>query len=424
MKRVVVTGLGLVSPLANGVKHSWDHLIQGRSAIRPLQGFDTSDLPVKIGAQVPTKIDESIGQDSPYFNPNAFIDKREQKLMDKFCYFAMGAAHHAIMDAGWHDITDAQKERTGVLIGSGIGGLDTLYDTSVILHEKGPRKVTPYFILAILSNMPSGHVSIKYGYKGPNHSCVTACATSTHAIGDAARFIMTGEADVMIAGGAEAALNRLGMSGFAACKALATSFNDQPEKASRPWDKAREGFVMGEGSGVLVLEEYEHAKKRGAKIYAELLGYGLSGDAFHYTAPPEDGNGAMRAMQNALKFGGLNANEVDYINAHGTSTPLGDRAEVNAVKSLFKDHAYNLLVSSTKSSTGHLLGGAGAIEAIFSILALHHGIIPPTLNLDDPDDGFDLNFVPHKAQEHAIKIAMSNSFGFGGTNASLIFKKV
>ncbi|PIZ34037.1 MAG: beta-ketoacyl-[acyl-carrier-protein] synthase II [Alphaproteobacteria bacterium CG_4_10_14_0_8_um_filter_37_21] len=424
MKRVVVTGLGLVSPLANGVHNSWERLISGQSGIAKLEGFDTDDLAVQIGGQVPTKIDDSIDEHSVFFNPNAYIEKREQKMMDKFCHFAMGAAHQAIQDSGWQAKTEYEQERTGVLIGSGIGGLETIYDTSVKMHERGPKRVSPYFIVSILSNMPSGHVAIKYGFKGPNHSCVSACATSTHAIGDAARIIMMGEADVMVTGGAEAALNRLGLAGFSACKALAHSYNDNPERASRPWDKHREGFVMGEGSGVLVLEEYEHAKKRGAKIYAEFVGYGMSGDAFHYTAPPEDGNGAHRAMKNALKFAKLKPESVDYINAHGTSTPLGDRAEVNAAKATFGDHAYKLTMSSTKSATGHLLGGAGGIEAVFSILSMLHGIIPPTLNLDNPDDGFDLNFAALKAQEKKIDIAMSNSFGFGGTNASLIFKKV
>lgn len=421
-RRVVVTGLGLVTPLANGVSHTWKKLLKGESGIARITGFEVNDIAAQIGGQVP--VDKTALKESEFFNADAYIDKKEQKLMDPFCIFGIAAAIQAVEDSGWQPTSEEERERTGVMIGSGIGGLQQLYDTSVTLHEKGPKRVSPYFIVASLINMPSGHVSIKYGFKGPNHSCVTACATGTHAVGDAARLIMMGDADVMVAGGAEASLTRLGLAGFSACRALATGFNDTPEKASRPWDKTREGFVMGEGAGVLVLEEYEHAKKRGAKIYAEFVGYGLSSDAHHYTAPPEDGNGAKRAMQGAFKFAGLAPESVDYINAHGTSTPLGDRAELNAVKSMFGDHAYKLAMSSTKSATGHLLGGAGGIEAVFSILSLKDNIMPPTLNLDDPDEGCDLNFVPFKAQERHLNVVMSNSFGFGGTNASLIFKRV
>lgn len=424
MRRVVVTGLGCVTPLANGVQHSWNKIIEGQSGIDCIQGFDVSDLPAKIGGEVPVKNDEHTTIDSEFFNVDVFVPKREQKLMDKFIHFSQAALTHAVLDSGLENLSDEQKERAGVLIGSGIGGLGTIYDTSIDLREKGTRRVSPYFIVSTLINLASGFGSIKYGFKGPNHSVVTACASGTHAIGDAMRLIMMDDADVMIAGGAEAALNRLGMAGFAACRALTTDFNENPKAASRPWDKKRSGFVMGEGAGVLVLEEYEHAKKRGAPIYAEIIGNGLSGDAFHYTAPPQDGDGAYRAMKAALRFAKIDSSAIDYINAHGTSTPLGDAAEVAAVKKLFQDHAYCLAMSSTKSATGHLLGAAGGIEAVFSVLSLYHGIMPPTLNLDEPDEGFDLNFVPHIAQEKKLNFVMSNSFGFGGTNASLIFKKI
>ena len=327
-------------------------------------------------------------------------------------------------DSGWKPGTDEQQERTGVLLGSGIGGLARIYDTSIVLHEKGPRRVNPFFIPASLINLLSGQVSIKYGFKGPNHSVVTACSTGAHAIGDAARLIQWGDADVMVAGGAEAAVCRIGIAGFIACKALSTKYNDSPTEASRPWDEGRDGFVMGEGAGAVVLEEYEHAKKRGAQIYGEIIGYGLSGDAYHITAPSEDGDGAYRAMKSAVNRAGINHEDISYINAHGTSTPRGDVIEVTAIKRLFNDHAYKLAVSSTKSSIGHLLGAAGSVEAIFSLLAMRDGILPPTLNLHNPTEGCDLNFVPHTAQEHHLDVVMSNSFGFGGTNASLIFKRV
>ena len=424
MRRVVVTGLGCVTPLANGVVSSWKKLIESQSGIDKIQGFDTNDLACQIGGEVPIKIGADILEDSDFFNPNVFVPEREQKLMDKFIIFGMGAVHGAVKDAGIADLSDEQKERVGLMLGSGIGGLQQIHDTSVTLHTKGPRRVSPYFIVSSLINLLSGFASIKYGFKGPNHACATACATGTHAIGDAARMIMYGDADVMVAGGAESAINRIGIAGFCACRALSTSFNDTPLKASRPWDKARDGFIMGEGAGVLVLEELEHAKARGAKIYAELVGYGLSGDAFHYTAPPSTGEGAARAMKMALDKAKINLEDVGYINAHGTSTPLGDIAEVSAVKTIFKDHAYKLSMSSTKSATGHLLGAAGGIEAVFSIMALESGILPPTLNLDEPDEGCDLDFVPHFAKQKNVNVVMSNSFGFGGTNASLIFKKL
>ncbi|MBP9753309.1 MAG: beta-ketoacyl-ACP synthase II [Proteobacteria bacterium] len=424
MRRVVVTGLGCVTPMANGVKHSWQKIINGESGISRLQGFEINDLSCQIGGQVPTLIDDSVTDESPLFNPNFYVPPREQKLMDPFMVFGLAAVHHAVKDAGLLTLNDESKERVGVMVGSGIGGLSQIYETSITLHEKGPRRVSPYFIVSSLINLASGFASLKYGFKGPNHACVTACATGTHAIGDAMRLIMMDDADIMIAGGAEASLNRLGVAGFSACKALSTNFNESPEKASRPWDKDRDGFIMGEGSGVLVLEELSHAKARGANIYAEVVGYGLSSDAHHYTAPPEDGNGAMRAMKNALKNAKLRPEDIDYINAHGTSTPLGDKAEVSAIKTCFEDHAKKLAISSTKSATGHLLGAAGGIEAIFAVLALKEGVLPPTLNLDNPDDGFDLDFVPYTARDKTLKTVMSNSFGFGGTNASLIFKAV
>ncbi len=344
--------------------------------------------------------------------------------MDDFIHFAMGAATQAVQDSGWLPQDEESKERTGVMIGSGIGGLRAIEEAVLILKEKGPRRISPFFIPACLINLASGQVSIKYGFKGPNHAVVTACSTGAHAIGDASRLIQFGDADVMVAGGTEATICRIGLAGFAAARALSTSYNDTPSKASRPWDKGRDGFVMGEGAGVVVLEEYEHAKKRGAKIYAEVVGYGLSGDAYHITAPSPEGDGGFRAMKAALERAGLNPSDVDYINAHGTSTPLGDEIELGAVKRLFGESVYKLSMSSTKSAIGHLLGAAGAVEGIFSVLAIRHQIAPPTLNLDDPSDGCDIDLVPHKAKERTINVALSNSFGFGGTNASLVFKRV
>ena len=416
MRRVVVTGIGIVSPLGVGKEHVWKRLIKGESGISSIQSFDVSDLPAKIAGQVP-RGETSSGN----FNPDDFVTPKDQKKMDDFIVMAMAAAHEAVTDAGWQPTDDEERNRTGVMIGSGIGGLNVIYETSLILNEKGPRRVSPFFIPSALINLASGHVSIKYGFRGPNHSVVTACATGSHAIGDASRMIMLEDADVMVAGGAESTINRLGIAGFAASRALSTNFNDNPPAASRPWDKDRDGFVMGEGAGILVLEELEHAKKRGAKIYAEVMGYGMSGDAHHITAPAEDGNGGYRAMQAALKRAKLNPEDIDYINAHGTSTPLGDEIELGAVKRLFGEHAYELTMSSTKSAIGHLLGAAGAVEAIFSIMALRDQVAPPTLNLDNPSEGCDIDLAPKQAKPRKIRNVLSNSFGFGGTNASLVF---
>ena len=409
----------MVTPLGCGVDATWGRLVDGQSGIRSIQSFDVSDLPAKIAGQVPR------GETSEgYWNPDDWMEPREQRKVDAFILFGVAAAIQAVEDSGWKPNDEEGCERTGVMIGSGIGGLDTIYETSVTLKERGPRRVSPFFIPSALINLISGHVSIKYGFRGPNSAVVTACATGAHALGDAARMIALDDADVMVAGGAEAAICRIGLAGFAASRALSTHFNDTPEKASRPWDRDRDGFVMGEGAGMVVLEEYEHAKKRGAKIYAEVIGYGMSGDAHHITAPPEDGGGGFRAMRMALKRAGIAPETVDYVNAHGTSTPLGDEIELGAVKRVFGDHAYNLAMSSTKSAIGHLLGAAGSVEAIFSILAIQNGTVPPTLNLDNPSEGCDLNLVPHEAQQRKVRTAISNSFGFGGTNASLIFTAV
>jgi 3-oxoacyl-[acyl-carrier-protein] synthase II len=417
MRRVVVTGIGLVTPLGLGVDNNWSRLTNGESGIQKVTQFDTSDLPCKIAASIPEG-----PKSENKFNPNDWVTPKDQRKMGKFIVIAMAAAAQAIEDSGWAPTDEESLERTGVMIGSGIGGLQVIYDGSVLLSELGYRRLTPYFIPACLINMASGHVSMKYGYKGPNHSVVTACSTGAHAIGDASRLVAYGDADVIIAGGTEAAVSRMGIAGFCSCRALSTKYNDAPENACRPWDKDRDGFVMGDGAGIVVLEEYEHAKKRGAKIYAELVGYGMSGDAHHITSPPPDGNGGFRAMRNALKRAGLNPEDIDYINAHGTSTPVGDEIELNAVKRLFHNSKDDLCMSSTKSSIGHLLGAAGGVEAIYSILAMNNGVIPPTLNLDNPSEGFDINLVPKVAQEKKLNAVMSNSFGFGGTNASLIFK--
>jgi 3-oxoacyl-[acyl-carrier-protein] synthase II len=416
MRRVVVTGIGLVTPLGIGAEHVWRRLLNGESGIGAIQSFDVSDLPAKIAGQVP-RGETAEGR----FNVDDWVPPKDQRKMDIFILFAMGAAIQAIEDSGWNPEDSEGRERTGVMIGSGIGGLPSIAETAVILAERGPRRVSPFFIPASLINLASGNLSIRYGFQGPNHAVVTACSTGAHAIGDAARLIMLDDADVMVAGGAEAATCRIGLAGFAAARALSTAFNDEPTRASRPWDKDRDGFVMGEGSGIVVLEELEHAKKRGAKIYAEIIGYGMSGDAYHMTAPAPDGNGAFRAMRNALKRSGLSLDQIDYINAHGTSTPLGDEIELGAVKRLFGDHAYKLSMSSTKSAIGHLLGAAGSVEAIFSILAMRDGVAPPTLNLENPSDGCDIDLVPKQAKQRKIRYALSNSFGFGGTNASLIF---
>ena len=416
MRRVVVTGLGLVSPMGVGVEAAWARLVAGESGVGPIRTFDVSDLPCRIAAQLPAG-----GTSDGKWDPDDWVPARERRRLDPFIVYGLAAADEAITDSGWAPDGDEGRNRTGVLIGSGIGGLQTIYEASVLLEQRGPRRISPFFIPSALINLVSGQVSIRYGFKGPNHAVVTACATAAHAIGDAARLIASDDADVMVAGGAEAAICRLGIAGFAASRALSTSYNDEPERASRPWDKGRDGFVMGEGAGALVLEEYSHAKARGAPIHAEVVGYGLSGDAHHITAPAEDGDGGFRAMRAALRRAGLPPESIGYINAHGTSTPLGDEIELGAVKRLFGDHAYALSMSSTKSAHGHLLGAAGAIESIFSIKALATGILPPTLNLDDPSEGCDIDLVPHRAKERKVEYALSNSFGFGGTNASLIF---
>jgi 3-oxoacyl-[acyl-carrier-protein] synthase II len=409
----------LVTPLGCGVEPTWKRLIDGESGLRGIQSFDVSDLPSKIAGQVP-RGETSSG----LFNADDWVPPKEQRKMDEFIVFALAAAVQAVEDSGWKPERDEDREKTGVIIGSGIGGLPTIADGAITLKEKGPRRISPFFIPSALINLASGHLSIRYGFKGPNHSVVTACSTGAHAIGDAMRLIQFEDADVMVAGGAEAAVCRLGIAGFAAARALSTGFNDDPPRASRPWDKDRDGFVMGEGAGVVVLEEYEHAKKRGAKIYAEVIGYGLSGDAHHITAPSENGDGAFRAMRSALNRAKVNADDIDYINAHGTSTPLGDEIELGAIKRLFGDHAYKLSMSSTKSAIGHLLGAAGSVEAIFSILALRDQVVPPTRNLDNPSEGCDIDLVPHQAKKRTVRKALSNSFGFGGTNASLIFSAV
>ncbi len=418
MRRVVVTGMGVLSPLGFGMRHNWDGIIKSKSGIRKITRFDASDLTCQIAGEVPR------GEGEGLFNPEKHVPHKDQKKMDDFILYGITAADDAIADSGWVPQTDEDRERTGVMIGSGIGGLEAIYQTSITLHEKGPKRVSPFFIPMSLINLCSGQVSIKYGYQGPNHANVTACSTGAHAIGDAGRLIALGDADVMVAGGTEAAVCKIGMAGFAALRALSTGFNDTPEKGSRPYDKDRDGFVMGEGAGVVVLEELEHAKKRGARIYAELIGYGLSGDAHHMTAPPEDGNGGYRAMQMAMKRAQVTPGDIDYINAHGTSTPLGDEIELGAIKRLFGSAMDKISISSTKSAIGHLLGAAGGVEAIFSIMAAKENILPPTLNLDNPSDncqGVDL--VPHKAREKKINVALSNSFGFGGTNACLIFRE-
>ncbi len=427
-RRVVITGLGLVSPLGTGVDYSWSRLISGKSGAGRIEKFDVSDLACKIACQIPVvdqKIDQTSNQEevSGWFNPDNYLSLRERRRIDTFILYAIAAADEAIWDSKWQPEQEDHHacERTGVMIGSGIGGLETVYQASVDLCEKGPRRLGPFTIPSMLINLASGHVSIRYGFKGPNHSVVTACATSAHAIGDASRLIAYGDADVMIAGGSEAAICRLGIAGFTACRALSTNYNDTPTQASRPFDQGRDGFVMGEGAGILVLEEYEHAKARNAKIYGEVNGYGLSGDAHHITSPAEDGNGAIRAMRSALEDSGFESNQIDYINAHGTSTPVGDRIEVRAVETVFEDHVKKLLMSSTKSSIGHLLGAAGAVEAIFTIKSLQEGILPATYNLEKSDFETRIDLIPGEVRSTKIQKAMSNSFGFGGTNVSLIF---
>ncbi|WP_419902428.1 beta-ketoacyl-ACP synthase II [Kiloniella sp.] len=417
MRRVVITGLGMVSPLGCGVDHIWSRIINGESGLGKITGFETSDLPCQIAGQIP------LGETSEgYFNPDDHVAAKDRRKLDPFIVYGITAAQQAIEDSGWKPEDEESLFRTGVMIGSGIGGLQTIANGALMIEEKGPRKLSPFFIPSSLINLISGHVSIRYGFKGPNHSVVTACSTGAHAIGDAARLIQFDDADVMIAGGAEAAACRLGIAGFCASRALSTGYNDSPQEGSRPWDEGRDGFVMGEGAGVVVLEELEHAKARGATIYGEVVGYGLSGDAHHITAPPSDGNGGFRAMSAALKRAGVNAEDVDYINAHGTSTPLGDEIEFGAVKRLFGGNE-ELCMSSTKSAIGHLLGAAGAVEAIFSVKAIKEGVVPPTLNLENPSESCQgINLVPLEAQERKIDMALSNSFGFGGTNASLVLK--
>lgn len=416
MRRVVVTGIGLTTPLGNGVQTTWERLLAAQSGIRRIESFDVSDLPAQIAGVVPR------GTDPGQLDLDSVAPAKDRRRMDDFIVYGLAATAEAVADSGWVPPDDESRERTGVMIGSGIGGLPNIADGALTLEKSGPRRISPFFIPAALINLVSGHVSIRYGFKGPNHAVVTACATGAHAIGDAARLIALDDADVMVAGGAEAAVSRLGIAGFAAAKALCTSYNDRPTEASRPWDRDRDGFVMGEGSGIVVLEELEHAKKRGAKIYGELIGYGMSGDAYHITAPAEDGNGAVRAMKAALKRTGLPLEAIDYINAHGTAT-MGDTIELGAVKRVFGDHAARLSMSSTKSAIGHLLGAAGAAEAIFSLLALRDQVVPPTLNLHNPAEGCDgVDLVPLVAKERPVKVVLSNSFGFGGTNASLVFR--
>ncbi|MBM85738.1 MAG: beta-ketoacyl-[acyl-carrier-protein] synthase II [Rhodospirillaceae bacterium] len=420
MRRAVITGIGLITPLGVGVGPVWARLLEGKSGLSTIEKFDVSDLPVKIAGMVPAGSTEE-----GLFNADDWLEPKEQRKVDRFILLGICAAEQAVLDSGWVADNQEKQTRTGVMIGSGIGGLQQIYENSVKLQSAGPRRISPFFIPSALINLISGQVSIKFGFKGPNHSVVTACSTGAHAIGDAARLIGLDDADVVIAGGAESAVNRLGVAGFAAARALSTSFNDTPEKASRPWDEDRDGFVMGEGAGVVVVEDFEHAKRRGANIYAEVIGYGMSGDAHHITAPAEDGDGAFRAMQSALRRAGKNAEQIDYINAHGTSTPLGDMIELGAVRRLFGNSATAASMSSTKSAIGHLLGAAGSVEAIFSVLAMRDGVAPPTLNLDRPSDGCeDIDLVPHNARERPINVALSNSFGFGGTNASLVFAKV
>ena len=419
MRRVVVTGLGMVSPLGCGVEPAWKRILNGESGARKIATFDVADLPCKIACQVP----RGDGSDGT-FNADEWMEPKDQRKVDDFIIFAVAAARQALDDANWHPSTEEQRCATGTMIGSGIGGLSGIAETAVLLKERGPRKVSPFFIPGRLINLASGYVSIEHGLKGPNHAVVTACSTGAHAIGDASRLIALGDADVMVAGGTESPISRIGMAGFCAARALSTGFNDTPVRASRPYDKDRDGFVMGEGAGVLVLEAYEHAKARGARIYAEVTGYGLSGDAYHITSPAPDGDGGFRSMTAAMKRAGLTAADIDYINAHGTSTQVGDEIELAAVERLLGNAASRVSMSSTKSSTGHLLGAAGAIEAIFSILAIRDNIAPPTINLENPSVATAVDLVPLVARKREINIALSNSFGFGGTNASVIVQRV
>ena len=419
MRRVVVTGLGMVTPLACGVDETWRRLLAGESGARRIEKFDVSDIPAKIACSIP----RGDGSDGT-FNPDQWMEPKEQRKVDEFIVFAMCAARQALDDAGWRPTSYDDQAVTGVMIGSGIGGIEGIAETAITLKERGPRRVSPFFIPGRLINLASGYVSIEFGLKGPNHAVVTACSTGAHAIGDAGRLIALGDADVMLAGGSESPINRLSMAGFSACRALSTAFNDAPTRGSRPYDRDRDGFVMGEGAGVVVLEELEHAKARGAKIYAELIGYGLSGDAYHITSPAPDGDGALRCMNMAVRRAGIMPADIDYINAHGTSTPVGDEIELNAVQTLVGNAASRISMSSTKSSTGHLLGAAGAVEAIFSVLAIRDQVAPPTINLDNPSVESAIDLVPHRAHHRHINVVLSNSFGFGGTNASIVFRSV
>ncbi len=419
MRRVVITGIGMVSPLGGDAEGTWSNILAGRSGIGPITRFDASEMACRIAGEV-KKGDGSDGT----FNPDEWMEPKEQRRNDEFIVFAAAAAGQAIKDAGLELKTEEEKERAGVLVGSGIGGLASIEKTSLLLHDKGPRRVSPFFIPGSLINLAGGIISIRHGLKGPNSAVVTACATGAHAIGDAAEIIARGDADVMVAGGCEQAICPLGIAGFLACRALSTHYNDEPEKASRPWDEGRDGFVMGEGAGIVVLEEYEHAKARGAKIYAELIGYGMSGDAYHVTAPAEDGDGAYRCMRMAVEKAGIQPGEIDYINAHGTSTPLGDEIELKAVERLLGNRAGAVAMSSTKSAIGHLLGAAGAVEAIFSVLAIRDQVAPPTLNLENPSVETQIDLCANEPRKREINVALSNSFGFGGTNAALVFRRV
>jgi 3-oxoacyl-[acyl-carrier-protein] synthase II len=426
MRRVVITGIGLVTPLGWGREITWNRILNGQSGANRISAFDPTDYACQVACEVP-RVDGRGGGGPDIegsFDPDLVMSAKDRKRVDDFILYAIAAADEAVKDAGWTPDDPEELERTGVIIGSGIGGLGTIADTAIKLENEGPRRVSPFFIPSSLINLTSGQVSIRYGFKGPNHSVVTACATGAHAIGDASRLIQFGDADVMIAGGAEAAVVKVGIAGFIACRALSTNFNETPEKASRPYDKGRDGFVMGEGAGVLVLEEYEHAKARGAKIYAEVVGYGLSGDAYHITAPASDGDGGFRAMKMAMKHANIGPEAIDYINAHGTSTPLGDEIELGAVERMLGDHAKNVTMSSTKSATGHLLGAAGAIEAAFTALSIRDQVAPPTLNLEDPSVETPIDLTPLKKKPMRIDTALSNSFGFGGTNAALVLKRV
>ncbi len=419
MRRVVVTGMGMVTPLGSGVGTTWSRLLAGKGGAVRVDDFDVSDLPSQIACRIP----RGDGSDGT-FNPDRSMEPKEQRKVDDFIIFAMAAADEAIADSGWAPRTEDERAATGVLIGSGIGGIEGIVEAGITLKEKGPRRISPFFIPGRLINLASGYVSIKHGLKGPNHAVVTACSTGAHAIGDASRLVALGDADVMLAGGAESPVSRISLAGFAACRALSTNFNDRPEQASRPYDRDRDGFVMGEGAGVVVVEELEHAKARGAKIYAEVIGYGMSGDAFHITAPAPDGDGAFRCMRAALKRAAVDPSEIDYVNAHGTSTPLGDELELGAVERVMGNAAGGLTMSSTKSAIGHLLGAAGAVEAIFSMLAIRDNVAPATLNLDNPSVETPIDLVPMRPKEKRIDTVLSNSFGFGGTNASLVFRRV